>query len=65
MYLRTLENKIKEKINSGKAVIIVGARQVGNTTLVRKVLENTNDLLYDPTIINLLFKSGYRANKNY
>jgi len=57
MYLRTLENKIKEKINSGKAVIIVGARQVGKTTLVRKVLENTNYLFLDgddPTIRNML-----------
>ena len=40
MYSRILENTIKEKINSGKAIVIVGARQVGKTTLIKSILEN-------------------------
>ena len=40
MYQRILENIIKEKIGSGKAILIVGARQVGKTTLIKKILEN-------------------------
>ena len=40
MYSRTLESIISKKINRGKAIIVVGARQVGKTTLIQKVLEN-------------------------
>ena len=31
MYTRTIESRIKEKINGGKAIVVVGARQVGKT----------------------------------
>ncbi|MCD4737156.1 MAG: ATP-binding protein [Bacteroidales bacterium] len=57
MYPRILENTIKEKINSGKAIVIVGARQVGKTTLIKSILENKDYLFLDtddPTIRNLL-----------
>lgn len=57
MIQRTLENKIKEKINSGKAIVVVGARQVGKTTLLHKVLKDIDFLFLDaddPTIKNLL-----------
>jgi hypothetical protein len=37
MFTRTIEDIIKEKINSGKAIILVGARQVGKTTLLKKI----------------------------
>ncbi len=57
MYPRILENTIKKKINSGKAIVIVGARQVGKTTLINKIL-NDKDYLFldadDPTIRSLL-----------
>ena len=57
MILRTLENIIQKKINTGKAIVVVGARQVGKTTLIKKVLEK-NDYLFldadDPTTRNLL-----------
>jgi len=57
MYSRILKNIIKEKINSGKAIVLVGARQVGKTTLIKNILENKDYLLLDaddPTIRNLL-----------
>jgi len=57
MYPRTLENVIKDKIGSGKAIIIVGARQVGKTTLIKKILENEEYLFLDaddPAIRQLL-----------
>lgn len=38
MYKRELKQKIKEKLFSGKAIIIVGARQVGKTTLVNELI---------------------------
>jgi len=57
MYSRILENTIKEKINSGKAIVIVGARQVGKTTLIKSILEKKEYLFLDaddPIIRNLL-----------
>jgi len=39
MYKRILEDKIKEKFFKGKAIIIVGARQTGKTTLSLKIVE--------------------------
>ena len=47
MYLRTLENTLINKIGSGKAIIVVGARQVGKTTLIKKILENKTYLFLD------------------
>jgi predicted AAA+ superfamily ATPase len=57
MYQRILENIVKGKIGSGKAIIIVGARQVGKTTLVKDLLKEKEYLFFDaddPTIRQLL-----------
>jgi predicted AAA+ superfamily ATPase len=57
MFHRTIENTIKEKINSGKAIILVGARQVGKTTLLNQILEGRPYLFLDaddPATRNLL-----------
>ena len=38
---RYLEKSILKKLNRGKAIIVVvGARQVGKTTLLKKILSN-------------------------
>ena len=47
MILRTLEHTIKEKIDRGKAIVIVGARQVGKTTLVKEILKKKEYLFLD------------------
>lgn len=47
MFVRTIENIIKEKINSGKALVIVGARQVGKTTLLNEILKDKDYLFLD------------------
>ncbi len=57
MYLRILENKIKLKIGSSKTIIVVGARQVGKTTLIKNILKNKDYLFLDaddPSIRKLL-----------
>lgn len=57
MIKRTIESRIKEKINGGKAIVIVGARQVGKTTLLKSILEGVDYLFLDaddPTIRSLL-----------
>ena len=57
MYQRIIENIVKDKIGNGKAIIIVGARQVGKTTLIKKILEGQEHLFLDaddPSIRQLL-----------
>jgi uncharacterized protein len=57
MFTRTIENTIKEKILTGKAVVIVGARQVGKTTLINEILKDKDYLFLDadyPAIRNIL-----------
>ena len=47
MYQRYLEEKILKKLNTGKAVVLVGPRQVGKTTLIKEILHNKNYLFFD------------------
>ena len=73
MIPRQLATKINQKFGKGKAIIIVGPRQVGKTTLCKSTLENKNYLFLDgddPTVRNILtnpnteqIKSILAANK--
>ncbi len=47
MYLRYLEKEIKNKTGSGKAIVLMGPRQVGKTTLIEKILKGKDYLLLD------------------
>ncbi len=47
MYPRTLGDKINKRIDSGKAIVVVGPRQVGKTTLIESLLEAKEYLLLD------------------
>ncbi|HED07092.1 MAG TPA: ATP-binding protein [Ignavibacteria bacterium] len=47
MYKRYLEDIISKRIDSGKAIILMGPRQVGKTTLIEKILEKKDYLLLD------------------
>lgn len=38
MIIRSLENTIPQKTGKGKAIIILGARQTGKTTLIKKII---------------------------
>lgn len=56
MYRRSLGTVI-EKNQSGKAILLVGPRQVGKTTLIRKLLEDQDFLFLDcddPSVRSLL-----------
>lgn len=46
IYPRLLENRIKNHLFKGKAVIIYGARRVGKTTLVKKIQSEYPESLY-------------------
>lgn len=44
---RIIEKSIKEKLFKGKVIILIGPRQVGKTTLLKKILEKEDCLLLD------------------
>jgi hypothetical protein len=57
MIERRLEHTLVERIHGGKAIIVVGARQTGKTTLIRRVLEGREHLFLngdDPSVRALL-----------
>jgi len=47
MIERVLLSKINHRIGSGKAIILIGPRQVGKTTLIEQVLKNKDYLFLD------------------
>ncbi len=61
-YPRTLESKIKEKLYSPEAIFILGARQVGKTTLMKHIMNELpeNQYIYldleNPTFLSILNK---------
>lgn len=60
MIERSLENSVKGKFGKGKAIIIFGARQVGKTTFLHKII-NGNDVLWlngDEPDVRLLFENA-------
>ncbi|MDR2205497.1 MAG: ATP-binding protein [Flavobacteriaceae bacterium] len=61
MIKRILEDQIKNRFFQGKAIILMGARQVGKTTLLKKITENSDDVLWlnaDETDVLELFGSA-------
>lgn len=47
MYSRYLREKIESRLGSGKAIVVIGPRQVGKTTLIESILETKDYLLLD------------------
>jgi len=58
MYVRELEKKIMSKFGKGKAILLVGPRQVGKTTLINRLLADKKEYLFldadDPMVRSLL-----------
>lgn len=46
MIKRTIEDKIRAKLGSGKAIVIYGARQVGKTTLLHQIFDGIDGVLW-------------------
>ena len=46
MIERLLKPVIEEKLNTGKAIILLGARQTGKTTLLKHLVENKKGVLW-------------------
>lgn len=47
MYSRYLTERIEKRLGSGKAIVVIGPRQVGKTTLIESILESKDYLLLD------------------
>lgn len=47
MYNRLLTSEIKSKIGDGKAILLIGPRQVGKTTLIQHIIQNKKHLFLD------------------
>jgi hypothetical protein len=46
MIKRILQEKLLDKFHTGKAIIILGARQVGKTTLIKQLFSDKNEVLW-------------------
>ncbi len=47
MFKRSLSKAIQTRFGSGKAIILIGPRQVGKTTLIKEILKNKEYLFLD------------------
>lgn len=60
MIERILEKTIKNRLNKGKAIVLLGARQVGKTTLLKAIFGKSLDVLWlngDELDIQALFET--------
>ncbi|HKL92399.1 MAG TPA: ATP-binding protein [Bacteroidales bacterium] len=46
MIHRKLEDTVQDKLNKGKAIILMGARQVGKTTLVKELFKGSDEMIW-------------------
>ena len=66
MISRLLGSRIEQKIGKGKAIVVMGPRQVGKTTLIRHILSSKPHLFLDgddPTVRNLLHQANTHTLK--
>lgn len=67
MIKRALKKKIENRFGTGKAILLIGPRQVGKTTLFNKLLEGKEYLFLngdDPTVRKLLSNPNLEQLKN-
>ena len=60
MIQRILSENIQNRLNKGKAIVLMGARQVGKTTLIKELFKNYSDVFWlngDETDVQLLFEN--------
>jgi hypothetical protein len=56
-FKRKIQQSVEERLGGGKAIVLIGPRQVGKTTLLREILKNKDFLFLngdDPTVRQIL-----------
>ena len=56
-FKRKIHQSVEERLGGGKAIVLIGPRQVGKTTLLREILKNKDFLFLngdDPTVRQIL-----------
>lgn len=67
MILRTLENTIRKQLFKGKTILLIGARQVGKTSLIQGILSDMEHLFLnadDPLVRTLLTNPSKKTIEN-
>ncbi|WP_396602544.1 ATP-binding protein [Algibacter sp. R77976] len=57
MFYRVLKSQIEDRFGKGKAILLIGPRQVGKTTLIHSIIEHKSHLFLngdDPTVRTIL-----------
>ena len=65
MIKRILEDKIIGKLGTGKVILLFGARQLGKTTLLKRIFAGNPDMLWlngDEPEVQALFINGANTN---
>ena len=69
MFIRTIEKSIRSRLWQWKIIIIYGPRQVGKTTLVKKIMDDYHDGVYvtcdDPTVVSALTNKSASQLRDY
>jgi len=68
MIHRILSNTIQTRLNRGKAIILLGARQVGKTTLIKELFKTSSDVLWlngDESDVQTLFDNVSATRLKY
>jgi predicted AAA+ superfamily ATPase len=60
MIVRTIENQIKNQLNQKKAILLFGARQVGKTSLLKKIVEGLPHVWFsgDEPDVQVMFENA-------
>ena len=64
MITRTISTGIERRLSGKKAIIIMGARQVGKTTLLKMIMEDKKEVLWlngDENDVQVLFENSSSA----
>ena len=69
MVKRFLEEQLNQRFNEGKAIILMGARQVGKTTLLKNIFEKESNYIWlnadEPDVLQLFEKVNSLRLKQY
>jgi uncharacterized protein len=69
MIHRSLADKIEVRVGKGKAIILIGARQIGKSTMLRSMFQNRNDVAWisgdEPDVVELFDGATSTRLKQY